>query len=287
MERAGRWLLELQSEVQADVVHLNGYMHAALDWQRPCVAVAHSCVLSWWRAVRGEQAPAKWNPYRDAVTAGLAKADAIVAPTHAMLDSLEGNYGVLLEGRVIGNCANPALFKPGDKQPFILTAGRWWDDAKNLPCLELAARGLSWPVVAAGDAPKESGSAIECLGRLSSSELSKRFAAASIYALPARYEPFGISILEAAMSACALVIGDIPSLRENWEGAALLVTPHDHIGLRRTLERLIDDNAMRAELSALALERARELGPTKMAESYLDLYSELISHHATDEALIA
>ncbi len=33
--------------------------------------------------------------------------------------------------------------------------------------------------------------------------------------LPARYEPFGLSVLEAALSGCALVLGDIPSLRES------------------------------------------------------------------------
>ena len=43
-------------------------------------------------------------------------------------------------------------------------------------------------------------------------------ARASIYALPARYEPFGLSILEAALSGAALVLGDIPSLREVWGG---------------------------------------------------------------------
>ena len=35
--------------------------------------------------------------------------------------------------------------------------------------------------------------------------------------LPARYEPFGLSILEAALSGCALVLGDLPSLRELWD----------------------------------------------------------------------
>ena len=51
---------------------------------------------------------------------------------------------------------------------------------------------------------------------------------AAIYALPARYEPFGLSILEAALSGCALVIGDIPSLREIWADAALFVPSDGH-----------------------------------------------------------
>jgi glycogen synthase len=53
------------------------------------------------------------------------------------------------------------------------------------------------------------------------------YARASIYALPARYEPFGLSALEAALSGCALILGDIPSLREVWLEAAPYVSPDD------------------------------------------------------------
>ena len=54
---AGEWLLALERQVSPDVVHLNGYCHAALPWSAPAVVVGHSCVRSWWRAVHGEDAP--------------------------------------------------------------------------------------------------------------------------------------------------------------------------------------------------------------------------------------
>ena len=57
--RAGAWLMELEATYAPDLVHLNGYAHAALPWRAPVVVVAHSCVLSWWRAVHGEEAPAR------------------------------------------------------------------------------------------------------------------------------------------------------------------------------------------------------------------------------------
>ena len=56
--RAGEWLLALAGRARPDVVHLNGYAHAALPWARPIVVVAHSCVLSWHEAVRGRAAGA-------------------------------------------------------------------------------------------------------------------------------------------------------------------------------------------------------------------------------------
>ena len=46
-------------------------------------------------------------------------------------------------------------------------------------------------------------------GQLTTAEVRNVINTASIYALPARYEPFGLSILEAALSGCALVLGDI------------------------------------------------------------------------------
>ena len=64
---AGDWLLGLAASFAPDIVHLNGYAHAALGWDAPVVVVAHSCVLSWFRAVRTGTLPqngintARWS----------------------------------------------------------------------------------------------------------------------------------------------------------------------------------------------------------------------------------
>src|SRR5207248_324617 len=101
--RAGRWLRECAAEFQPDLVHLNGYVHAAMEWRVPVLVVGHSCVLSWWEAVRGEPAPPEWELYRHAVAGGLARARSVVAPTHAMLSALERHYGLPEDRRVISN----------------------------------------------------------------------------------------------------------------------------------------------------------------------------------------
>jgi hypothetical protein len=49
---SGEWLLDLEERIQPDVVHLNGYAHGALPWRSPTLIVGHSCVLSWWEAVK-------------------------------------------------------------------------------------------------------------------------------------------------------------------------------------------------------------------------------------------
>src|SRR5690606_36352809 len=60
---AGEWLTTLARRDPPDLVHLNGYCHATLDWNVPVVVTGHSCVLSWWRAVHGGVAPGAWNEY--------------------------------------------------------------------------------------------------------------------------------------------------------------------------------------------------------------------------------
>src|SRR5579884_2790089 len=63
VDASGEWLLDLQESYRADVVHLNGYCHANLQWQAPVVVTAHSCVYSWWRAVHGTHPRSEWGEY--------------------------------------------------------------------------------------------------------------------------------------------------------------------------------------------------------------------------------
>ena len=78
------------------------------------------------------------------------------------------------------------------------------------------------------------------------------------------------------MSGCALVLGDIPSLRELWEGAALFVPPDDAGALAETLNGLILDEAAREDLAIRALRRSRGHTSAGMAAGYLDAYDDLL-----------
>jgi glycogen(starch) synthase len=278
--RAGSWLLELEAQAQPDIVHLNGYAHGALAWNAPALVVAHSCVCSWWSAVRGAEAPEEWVAYRRAVREGLRAATAVVAPSAAMLHALSAHYGAVT-GTVVPNGRDAAQFHTGPKEPLVLSAGRLWDEAKNVAALASIAHGLAWPVALAGETQNAPGEPVhdgpvEYLGRLSSADLRSWMARASIYAMPARYEPFGLSILEAGLSGCALVLGDIPSLREHWDGAAAFVAPDDREALRSAIEGLIDSPARRSELSRRARERGQEFTVGRMADAYRRLYEGLL-----------
>jgi glycosyltransferase involved in cell wall biosynthesis len=297
VEAAGEWLLGLGEEERPDVVHLCSYAHGAVDFQAPKVLVAHSCVLSWWRAVHGSEAPADWDRYREEMAGGLEGADAIVAPTAAMLQALERDHPLNPERtQVIPNGsstpprprATPSelhqILHPlegefdavREGEEFVLGSGRFWDAAKNLAALDAAAEGLEWPVVVAGDigdgeAPRHA----QSTGVLDRAALAALRRAAPIYAAPAVYEPFGLGILEAALDHCALVLGDIPSLRELWEDAAIFVDPRDPGALHEVLACLINAPQLREDLAERARKRACDYSVDRAAAAYRRLYKRL------------
>jgi glycosyltransferase involved in cell wall biosynthesis len=281
--KAGEWLLDLAAKVQPDLIHLNGMAHGNLAWEKPVVVVVHSCVLSWWRAVLGEDAPASWDTYRDWIGRGLRAADRVVAPTRALLNEAMTLYGPFREATVIYNGCGPDQFKPSPKEPFIFSMGRVWDEAKNLALLAEAAAALPWPVYIAGDAQHPTTGEtlalpnVRFLGKLSASEAADWLSRAAIYVMPAKYEPFGLTLLEAALSGCALVAGRIATLTEVWGEAAAYANPQDAAELRAVLLHLIEDEAYRKELAALATARAQRYTAAKMTHAYAELYGQIIS----------
>jgi glycosyltransferase involved in cell wall biosynthesis len=285
LDASRHWLTLLARRYRADLLHVNGYAHARSDTGLPTLAVAHSDVLSWWRAVHGRAAPRERGPYRREVVAGLRAADRVVAPTAAVLDDLARHYGFDPgpgpgASIVIPNGISLASYTPRPKRAAIMAAGRLWDEAKNLALLDEAAALVDWPIEIAGEANHPEGGqarlrAARALGVLTPAEMAERLGSAAIYAAPARYEPFGLGILEAAASGCALVLGDIPSLRENWNGAALFVPPDDAVGWRTTLSCLIACDSRRDALGRAARRRALTFAREHMAARYAALYREL------------
>jgi glycosyltransferase involved in cell wall biosynthesis len=267
---AGHWLCDLERRIRPNVVHLNGYSHATAGFEAPVVVVAHSCVSSWWEAVLGEAAPRRYDRYRATVQAGLAAADAIVTPSAAMKAALERHYGATGVRVVPNGAAEHVSRRP--KEPFVLSCGRLWDRAKNVAAVVRVANKLSWPVRVAGEGGEDF-EGVEHLGWLSATALSEVMDRASIFALPARYEPFGLSALEAALHGSALVLGDIASQHEVWGDAALFVPPDDDAALAAAIETLTSDAELRKRLASRAFARALTYSPDRMAEQTLDVYA--------------
>ncbi|RJQ87505.1 MAG: glycosyltransferase [Desulfobacteraceae bacterium] len=281
VKRSGDWLLRLADHLKPDLVHINGYAHAARNFPVPVLVVGHSCVYSWYQAVRGRPPSARWEHYRQAVADGLKAARGVTAPTAAMLSSLAHHYGTFRRLEPIANGRRSASFPPAAKETLIFSAGRLWDEAKNIATLTQVAGGLAWPVVVAGEQTHPDGGKVHfrnvrLLGVLTQQQIAAWFARAAIYALPALYEPFGLTALEAGLAGCALVLGDIPSMRETWEGAALFVPPRRNDLLEAALNRLIDDERLRRSFARKARQKALAFTTEKMVRRYAKLYGQLL-----------
>jgi glycogen synthase len=291
--RHGReWLLDLTSHIQPDIVHLNEPVYASTSFGVPTVAVGHSCVLSWWQSVLNSPAPPEWRRYRREMARGFGSADAVIAPSRSMLLEIQRYYGVE-HGFVISNGRDSAHLAPGSKEEMVFAAGRVWDAAKNLMALDNVAENLPWPVYVAGEQQQPHGpvslraSHMRMLGCLDAADVGQWLARASIYAFPARYEPFGLSVLEAALSGCALVLSDVPALREQWTGKAVFVGVDDPATLQLAIEALINDPDLRGTLAMRARRHALTLTPRRMALAYIRVYTQLLARRVPEEQACA
>jgi glycosyltransferase involved in cell wall biosynthesis len=281
VEHARAVLRAIAAKAKPDLIHLNSYREAAFEWPAPVLVVAHSCVLSWWQACHGEQpTESRWRHYAQSTVRGLEAASEWVAPTRAFRDAIAAIHGPSRTGHVIYNGSDVPTGLHAD-EPFVLAAGRLWDGAKNLASLAAIAPELDWPVRVAGPLQEPASvraveiASVECLGDLPRTELLGLMRQAGIFAAPALYEPFGLTVLEAAASGCALVLSNIATFRELWGDAALYVDPTSDDDLFIALQTLCRDRSLRRRMQEAASMRARWYSLNSMVDAYIDTYRRI------------
>ncbi len=281
-------LARLARRHRPDIVHVNGYRDALVEWGAPTLVMAHSCCRSWSRACRGADLDATWRNYVEDVSAALDRSQAWASPTKAFRDEMAALYEPARHGLVIPNGTTPVEPTAG-KAPFVLAAGRIWDEAKNIAALLRIASRCAWPIHLAGPIAAEAtevrsdlftDGTVIWLGALPRPALAAHMRRAAIFVSPARYEPFGLTVLEAAHAGCALVLSDLATFRELWNGAALFVDPEDDEALANALQRLTRTPALRSRLAAAARRRARTYTDARMARTTADLYGRLLAPQA-------
>ena len=121
---------------------------------------------------------------------------------------------------------------------------------------------------------------IEWLGRISDDERSARMRSCTVYCSPSvRGESFGMVLLEAMASGCALVASDLDGHRNVASDGvdALLAPVGDAAALAKALRRVLDDEALRTELVAGGRRRADQLSMAHLAEAYEAIYRRLMT----------
>jgi glycosyltransferase involved in cell wall biosynthesis len=98
--------------------------------------------------------------------------------------------------------------------------------------------------------------AIEFKGFVGDEELARLMRGALVFVYPSLYEGFGLPVLEAMAQGIAVLTSDVGATREVAGDAALLVDPVSTSSIRDGLVRLLNDEALRSELSRRGMERA-------------------------------
>lgn len=294
LPESSEFLASLVREVQPDLLHLHQFCHGDLPVAAPRVIMAHGDLISWAQAVQGcTPRPTRWLKwYRDTVIRGIAAADAVVAPSAWMLDTIGATYTRPRREAVIYPGRNPIFFNPYiSKDDSVLCVGRLVDAGKQVflltqhshpfpVCIVGAEQTVPVPRIPIRADVKVSTSeaSVAIRGPQTDAQLRALYSRAAVYAATPRYEPLGMAPLDAAFSRCAIVANDIPSFREVWDDTALYFRTNDAASLAAILRHLDSDRALRRAYADRAFARARErFTAQRMIDDYLGLYRSLVS----------
>jgi alpha-1,3-rhamnosyl/mannosyltransferase len=142
----------------------------------------------------------------------------------------------------------------------------------DLRLVLIGGHGRSEAAVAERMARPDLAGRVVRLGRVADATRDALVAAATIVAVPSRYEGFGLPALEAMAAGVPVVVADAGSLPEVVAPDTPVVDPDDVPGWAAAIGALADDPARRAELAAAGRRRAAELTAARSAAAMLDVW---------------
>jgi glycosyltransferase involved in cell wall biosynthesis len=113
---------------------------------------------------------------------------------------------------------------------------------------------------------------VRLTGFVADDDLPLWYGAADAFAYPARYEGFGLPVLEAMACGVPVVTSNVSSLPEVAGDAALLVDPDDAGALVDALRRIVTDPRLAGELRSRGLARATTYSWAETARLTVDAY---------------
>ncbi len=98
---------------------------------------------------------------------------------------------------------------------------------------------------------------------------------AKVFVFPSLYEGFGLPPLEAMAHGTPVVTSNSSSLPEVAGNAALLVNPENVFEIRRGLQRVLLDSALREKMKKCGYEQAQRFSWTSSVSRILEIYREV------------
>jgi glycosyltransferase involved in cell wall biosynthesis len=203
--------------------------------------------------------------------------------------------------------AVPGLAAEGSvpASPFLLYPAQAWPHKNHARLLEavalLRARGIHVVVVCTGRLNEHSKRVREHAARLGVSDLVQfpgyvsaphlraLYDAATALIFPSRFEGWGLPVVEAFALGLPVACSNVTALPEVAGEAALLFDPDDVVGMAEAMQRLLEDEALRADLRHRGHRRASGLSWNHTARTFRALYRLATDQDPSteDQALVA
>ena len=156
---------------------------------------------------------------------------------------------------------------------------------KNIEFLiELAATTKHQHFVIAGEGPDEHqlreqveklslSNRVHFTGKLENKDVSRFYRAIDVFAMPSRYEGFGLTLVEAMSMGLPVLCSNLESLREVGGPAARYLDLNIE-DWKTTLHELANNQTKSAEMRQLGQKRATSFSRERMVRNYLDLLEQ-------------
>jgi glycosyltransferase involved in cell wall biosynthesis len=241
---------------------------------------------------------------RRAIRIALRRAAAVTGCSQFTLDDAIARFGLRPErAEVIFNGVNLDEFTVADRTNrstgalTVLAMGRMVDN-KGFDLLlnafaRVAADHPESDLVLAGDGRAQAdlqtraaqlglAARVRFPGRLDRSQVGAALAAADVFVVPSRVEPFGIVILEAWNAALPVIAtnrgGPPEFVADGVDG--LLVDTLDVGNLSRLLDQALSDANLRGRLAQTGQLKVQSFGWPAVTEHYRDLYARVLASHS-------
>ncbi len=112
-------------------------------------------------------------------------------------------------------------------------------------------------------------------GWVEQDDLAGFYALAEALLLPSIFESCGLPVLEAMAAGCPVVTADRYGTKELAEGAAVLVDPESVESIATGIRRVLEDQALRAELQAAGRERSRDFTWSRCAAGTIQVLEQV------------
>lgn len=186
------------------------------------------------------------------------------------------------EPRLIANAIDVGTFSSGaPRMPGRIAFLGRDDPRKGLDTLLTAfaevhqARPEAELVVMGADRDELPG--VTFLGPVDDATKREQLARAAVLVAPnTGGESFGLVVLEGLAAGCAVIASSLPAFRHVAVDAALYVPPDDVAALSRTLDTVLADGDVRADLQHRARDRARAFDRSRAVADYLKVYAEAV-----------